>query len=59
MNANHIKSTRDGYVYATATILHQGSTTQVWDIKITDDKAQLISVMWYNRNQVNKVTKFL
>ena len=45
MNANHMKSTRDGYVYATATILHQGSTTQVWDIKITDDEAQLISVM--------------
>ena len=45
MNTNHIKSATDGHVYAEATILHQGRTTHVWDIRITDDKKALISVM--------------
>ena len=42
--ANHIKSVRDGEVYAKATILHKGRTTQLWDIKITDTQENLISV---------------
>ncbi|MGV3243518.1 PaaI family thioesterase [Staphylococcus sp. 11261D007BR] len=45
MNANHIKSARDGMVYAIATIIHQGRTTHVWEIRIVDEKDQLISVM--------------
>lgn len=31
MNANHIRSTREGRVTATATIVHQGQSTQVWN----------------------------
>lgn len=45
MNANHIKSARDGMVYAIATIIHQGRTTHVWEIRMVDEKDQLISVM--------------
>ncbi|MBI5974145.1 PaaI family thioesterase [Staphylococcus canis] len=45
MNANHIKSARDGEVYAEARILHQGYSTHVWDIHITDEKGQLVTVM--------------
>jgi len=44
INANHIRSKRDGYVTATGTILHKGKSTMVWDIKITDEMDQLISV---------------
>ena len=44
INANHIKGKRDGIVTATGTVLHQGRTTMVWDIKITDEQEQLISV---------------
>jgi 1,4-dihydroxy-2-naphthoyl-CoA hydrolase len=44
INANHVKGKRDGMVTATATVLHQGKTTMVWDIKITDEKDQLICV---------------
>jgi 1,4-dihydroxy-2-naphthoyl-CoA hydrolase len=44
INANHIKGKRDGIVTATGTVLHQGRTTMVWDIKITDEHEQLISV---------------
>ncbi len=45
MNANHIASTTEGTVYATAKVLHAGKTTQVWNIDITDDTGRLISVM--------------
>ena len=32
--ANHVKSIRDGFVYAHATIVHKGRTTQLWQIRI-------------------------
>ena len=42
--ANHVKSIKDGFVYAKATILHKGRTTQLWEIKITNEADQLISL---------------
>ncbi|HEK6905739.1 TPA: PaaI family thioesterase [Staphylococcus aureus] len=45
MNANHIHSAKDGRVTATAEIIHRGKSTHVWDIKIKNDKEQLITVM--------------
>lgn len=44
INANHIRAKRDGIVTATATPLHKGRTTMVWDIKITDEEDRLICV---------------
>lgn len=44
INANHIKSKTEGIVTATATVLHQGRTTMVWDIKIVDEENHLICV---------------
>ncbi|MFN0081947.1 MAG: hotdog fold thioesterase [Ferruginibacter sp.] len=44
INANHIRSAREGLVIATATRLHLGSSTHVWDIKIHDEKHMLICV---------------
>jgi len=44
INANHLKGKKDGVVTATATVLHQGRSTMVWDIKITDEDRQLICV---------------
>lgn len=41
--ANHVKSAKDGYVYARAEILHKGRTTQLWDIKVRDGNENLIS----------------
>ncbi len=43
--ANHIKSIRSGYVYATATIIHKGRTTQLWNIRVSDEMGNLISVV--------------
>ncbi|MBO3063170.1 PaaI family thioesterase [Mammaliicoccus fleurettii] len=45
INANHIKSIRSGEVRAVGKALHIGRTTQVWDVKVTNEKEQLISVI--------------
>lgn len=44
INANHVRSARSGYVQAIARPLHKGGTTQVWDIRITDEKDKLVCV---------------
>ncbi len=44
ISANHIKSVRDGEVFAKAVIVHKGRTTQLWNIKITNAEGDLISV---------------
>jgi len=44
ISANHIKSVREGFVYAKATFIHRGRTTQLLDIKVTDDHGNLISI---------------
>lgn len=44
INANHIRSKKDGVVKAIATPLHKGRTTMVWDIKIVDEDEKLICV---------------
>jgi len=41
--ANHVKSVKDGFVYARASILHKGRTTQLWEIRITNEEGDLIS----------------
>lgn len=43
ISANHIKSKRDGMVYAKATFIHKGRTTQVWNIDVVDEEDLLIS----------------
>lgn len=42
--ANHVKSIREGDVYARAEVVHKGRTTQIWDIKVTDKDGNLISI---------------
>jgi len=44
ITANHLKSVKEGYVFAKATFLHKGRTTQLLDIKVTDDNDNLISI---------------
>ncbi|MGO4921041.1 PaaI family thioesterase [Maribacter spongiicola] len=44
ISANHVKSIKEGFVYAKATILHKGRTTQLWEIRITNVDDQLISL---------------
>ncbi|MFD1015096.1 hotdog fold thioesterase [Winogradskyella rapida] len=44
ITANHLKSVKDGFIYAKASFLHKGRTTQLLDIKVTDEAGQLISI---------------
>jgi 1,4-dihydroxy-2-naphthoyl-CoA hydrolase len=44
INANHLRGVKEGFVTATATPLHLGGSTHVWDIKIHDEKEHLICV---------------
>lgn len=44
INANHIRSMKDGILTATATPLHKGRTTMVWDIKLTDEQGKLVCI---------------
>lgn len=44
INANHVRAMRDGIVTGTARALHLGGTTQVWEIKISDEKQRLVCV---------------
>lgn len=43
--ANHVKSIREGYVYANARMIHQGRTIQLWQIRITNEEDELISLV--------------
>jgi len=44
ISANHLKSVKSGYVYATARQINLGKTIQLWEIKVEDDTQQLISI---------------
>lgn len=44
INANHLRAVREGLVTGTARPLHVGSRTQVWEIRIEDDRGRLACV---------------
>jgi len=44
INANHIKSVRSGYVFGITTPIHIGKRTQVWEIRIVNEKKELICI---------------
>ena len=44
INANHLKSAREGWVYGKATPIRIGKKIQVWDIRITNESDELVCV---------------
>ena len=44
INANHIKSVRDGFVVGKVKPLHIGKKTQVWEIRISTEQDELVCV---------------
>jgi len=44
INANHIRSVKDGFVYGKVTPIHVGRSTQVWEIKITNAENKLVCI---------------
>ncbi|MDE0536113.1 PaaI family thioesterase [Tenacibaculum sp. L6] len=44
LSINHIKSKKEGHVFATAKAIHKGRTTHLWEVKIVDEDNNLISL---------------
>jgi len=44
INANHLRAVREGTVTGTARALHVGRTTQVWEIRIEDERGRPVCV---------------
>ena len=44
INANHLRGVRSGTVTGTARPLHVGGRTQVWEIRIEDEKGRLVCI---------------
>lgn len=44
LNANHLRSLREGTLVAMAAPLHVGRTSQVWEVEIRDEREKLICI---------------
>lgn len=44
INANHIRSVKEGIVTATASVIHQGKSSMVYEINIVNEKEELICI---------------
>ena len=44
LTINHIKSKREGVVFATARNIHKGRSTHLWEVRIEDEEGKLISI---------------
>ncbi len=44
INANHLRAVKEGFVYGKALPIHVGQTTHVWEIRITNEKEQLVCI---------------
>jgi 1,4-dihydroxy-2-naphthoyl-CoA hydrolase len=44
INANHLRSAKEGFVYGTAKPIHIGGKTHVWEIRIEDEDQKLICI---------------
>ena len=44
ISANHLKAKKEGVVFGTARIIHKGKSIHLWEIKITDEGDNLISL---------------
>jgi len=44
LSINHIKSKREGMVFATAKNIHKGKSTHLWEVTIIDEEGMLIAV---------------
>ena len=44
LTINHIKSKKEGEVFATARNIHKGRSTHLWEVRVEDEQGQLISI---------------
>ena len=57
ISANHLKSIREGMVFGTARIIHKGRSLHLWEIKITDEAGNLVSLCKLTNMVLNKENK--
>lgn len=57
INANHIRSVRDGHVEAVATAEALGRSTQVWSIRIADEHGRLVCMSRATLAVLDRVTE--
>lgn len=43
VNANHIRGERSGFVFGKANLIHEGRTTHIWQVDITNEDGKLVS----------------
>jgi uncharacterized protein (TIGR00369 family) len=44
INANHLRAKPEGVVTAVGVPIHVGRTTQIWDIRITDEAGKMVCI---------------
>ena len=44
INANHVRSARDGWVTGRVAPIHLGRSTQIWEVRVQDAKERLVSI---------------
>lgn len=44
INANHVKSASQGYVVGTASAVHIGKRTHIWEIRIVNEQEELVCI---------------
>ena len=44
INANHLRAVREGWVSARVTAIHTGRSTQIWEVRVSDEKDRLVSI---------------
>ncbi len=44
INANHVRSVREGWVTGVVTPIHVGRRTHIWQIRITDEQGRLVCI---------------
>ena len=54
VNANHIRSKKEGQVLGKATPISRGKKIQVWEVKITDEEENLVCICRITMAVINK-----
>ncbi len=55
LTGNHVSQVNSGFVYGYATLLHKGSKTHIWDIKICNENGKIVSLCRLTNMVINGI----